>query len=126
MCGGVVAGGTLIGMPLPEKELGVLATDEKVKLSELDEGVVVLEFFATWSKSSVLDLPALAEFKAWCKEKEHDVRVYGVAVGAQPDHMAKWMDALEKTAKKKVELPILMDASTEAAMAKNYRPCRGR
>ncbi len=116
--GGVAAGGTLIGMPLPEIELDVLGNkDKKVKLSELDEGVVVLECFATWSKSSVLDLPALAEFRAWCKEEEHDVRVYGVAVGEQAEHMTKWMDALDKTAKKKVDLPVLMDTSTEAAMA---------
>jgi hypothetical protein len=115
--GGVAAGATLLGMPLPEIELDVLGKDEKIKLSELDKGVVVLEYFATWSKSSVLDLPALAEFKAWCKEKKHEVRVYGVAVGEQPDHMTNWMAALEKTAKKKVDLPILLDTSTEAAMA---------
>lgn len=115
--GGVAEGATLIGMPLPDIELDVLGKDEKVKLSELDKGVVVLECFATWSKSSVLDLPALAQFKAWCTEKNHDVRVYGVAVGEQSEHMTKWMDALEKTAKKKVDLPILIDTTTEAAMA---------
>lgn len=115
--GGVEAGNSLVGMPLPEIELGVLGTDEKVKLSELDEGVVILECFATWSKTSVLDLPALAEYRAWCEEKGHGVRVYGVVVGEQEQQMTKWMEALEKTAKKKVDVPILMDTSTDAVMA---------
>lgn len=115
--GGGAAGNTLIGMPLPEIELNVLGSDEKVKLSELDKGVVILEFFATWSKTSVLDLPALAEFKSWCKENKHEVRVYGIAVGDQPDYLTKWIEALEKTAKKEVALPMLMDTSIKAAEA---------
>lgn len=115
--GGAAAGNSLVGMPLPEIELDLMGTDEKVKLSELDEGVVILECFATWSKTSVLDLPALAEYRAWCKEKGHDVRVYGVVVGEQEQQMVKWMEALEKTAKKEVDVPILMDTSTDAVMA---------
>jgi|GEM_PF-2374875 len=110
-------GGSVIGMPLPDIELDVLGKDEKVKLSELDKGVVVLEFFASWSKASVLDLPALADFKAWCKEHKHEVPIYAVAVGEQPDKMTQWMDALEKTAKKEIDLPVLMDPTTNAAMA---------
>lgn len=115
--GGVAQGNSLVGMPLPELELEQLGADKKVKLSELDKGVVILECFASWSKTSVLDLPALSDFKAWCKEKEHAVQVYAIAVGDQADHMTKWIEALEKTAKKKLDLPILMDTSTEAAMA---------
>lgn len=115
--GGVPAGGSLVGMPLPEIELDQLGSDQKIKLSELDKGVVILECFASWSKTSVLDLPALSEFKAWCKEKEYDVRVYAISVGDQADHMKKWLEALGKTAKKEIDLPILMDQTTEAAMA---------
>ena len=115
--GGVAAGNTLIGMPLPEIELELLGSDKKVKLSDLDKGVVVLECFATWSKASVLDLPALAEFDAWCKEKKHEVRIYAVAVGEQAEHMTKWMAALEKTAKREIDLPVLLDTTTEAAVA---------
>lgn len=115
--GGVAAGGSLIGMPLPELELDVLGGDKKVKLSELDKGVVVLECFATWSKTSVLDLPALADFQAWCKGKKHSVQVFGIAVGEQPEHLGKWIEALEKTAKKEVGYPMLLDISTNAAAA---------
>lgn len=115
--GGVAEGNSLVGMPLPEIELEQLGSNKKVKLSELDEGVVILECFATWSKTSVLDLPALAEFKAWCEEQAHDVKVYAVAVGEQADHMIKWMDALGKTAKKEIDLPLLLDTSTKAAIA---------
>jgi hypothetical protein len=115
--GGVAAGGSLVGMPLPEIELDVLGTDDKVKLSELDKGVVILECFASWSKTSTLDLPALAEYKAWCKEEGHAVQIYAIAVGEQSNNMTKWMDALEKASKKKIDLPVLMDTSTEAAIA---------
>lgn len=115
--GGVAQGNTLIGMPLPEIELDVLGGEKKVKLSDLDQGVVILECFASWSKTSVLDLPALADFKAWCNEKNHEVEIYAVAVGEQPEQMAKWLDALEKTAKRKVELPVLLDTATNAAIA---------
>jgi alkyl hydroperoxide reductase subunit AhpC len=104
-------------MPLPEIELDVLGTDDKVKLSELDKGVVILECFASWSKTSTLDLPALAEYKAWCKEEGHAVQIYAIAVGEQSNNMTKWMDALEKASKKKIDLPVLMDTSTEAAIA---------
>jgi len=115
--GGVAEGNTLVGMPLPELELDVLGSDKKIKLSELDAGVVILECFATWSKASTLDLPALAEFKDWCKEKDHAVQIFGVAVGEQREHMTKWLGALEKTAEREIDLSILMDTSTEAAMA---------
>lgn len=115
---GAAAGGdSLVGMPLPEVELPELGSDKKVKLSELDEGVVVLECFATWSNSSVMDLPALAEFKQWCKDKKFAVRVYGVAVGEQEGQLTQWMQALSKTAKREIDLPILLDTSTEAAVA---------
>ncbi|MFN3168838.1 MAG: TlpA family protein disulfide reductase [Phycisphaeraceae bacterium] len=110
-------GGTLLGLTLPDMELDVLGEDEPVNLSELDKGVVIVEFFATWTRPSVLDLPALADYKAWCKEKEHSVSVYTVAVGEEPEAMTKWLDALEKTAEKQIDLPVLMDTSTEAAMA---------
>lgn len=115
--GGVAAGGSLVGMPLPEIELVQLGSDEKIKLSDLNQGVVVIECFATWSKTSVLDLPALAAFKDWCKEKKYEVQVYPIAVGEQAEHMTKWMEALEKTAKREIDLPVLLDTSTDAAMA---------
>lgn len=117
--GGVQGGGTLIGLPLPDVSLPVLGKDEKLKLSELDKGVVLLEFYASWAKASTLDLPALADFKAWCREQGHDVAVYPVAVGDPPEAMTKWLAALEKTAGKKIDLPVLMDTEMKAAMAFN-------
>eukprot|EP00752_Nemacystus_decipiens_P016157 g14450.t1 len=115
--GGVAAGNSLIGMPLPEIELQQLGSDKKVKLSDLDQGVVILECFASWSKTSVLDLPALSDFQAWCKDKEHEVMIYAVAIGEQAENMTKWMDALEKTAKKEIELPVLLDPAFKAGEA---------
>jgi hypothetical protein len=114
--GGGAGGNTLVGLPLPDIELEVLGSDDKIKLSDLDEGVVILECFATWSKASVLDLPALSEFKAWCTKNEHDVRVFGIAVGEQKQQTEKWLSALEKTANIEIDVPILMDSTTEAAM----------
>lgn len=115
--GGVPQGGSLVGMPLPEIELELLGSEKKIKLSDLNQGVVVLECFATWSKTSVLDLPALADFRDWCAEQGHEAAVYSIAVGEQADYMTKWMEALEKTAKRDIDLPVLLDTSTKAAMA---------
>lgn len=110
-------GGTLIGLTLPDMDLQVLGDEEKVNLAKLDKGVVIVEFFATWTRPSVLDLPALADYKAWCKANKHDVSIYTVAVGEQPETMTKWLDALEKTAEKKIDLTVLLDSTTDAAMA---------
>ncbi len=112
-------GGSLIGQPLPDIELALLGgeEDEKVKLSDLDGGVVVLEFFASWTRPSVLDLPVLDDFSAWAEEQEHAASVYAVAVGETPDSIGKWLEALEKTAGREVDVPILIDTKTDAAMA---------
>lgn len=115
--GGEGGGGSLIGQPLPDVELEVLDADKKIKLSELNQGVVVLEFFASWTRPSVLDIPALLDFKDWCKDNEHDVAVYTVAVGEKSKAMRKWIEALEDTADKKLDLPVLLDSRTEAALA---------
>ena len=110
-------GGTLIGQALPDLELAVLGEDEKVNLSKQNKGVVVVEFFATWTRPSVLDLPALSAFKAWCKDNKHDVSLYSVAVGEGAEAMGQWMQALEKTAEKKIDLPVLLDTEANAAIA---------
>lgn len=115
--GGQQAPASLVGQPLPDIELAMLGGDETVKLSELDKGVVVLEFFASWTRPSVLDLPALSKFKAWCEEKEHGVSVYAVAVGEQPEKLTRWIKALEKTAGQDLDMDVLMDTTTDAAMA---------
>lgn len=117
--GGAAAGAaqTLVGMPLPDMQLKQLGTQDQLNLSDLDEGVAVIEFYASWTKASTLDLPVLADFKAWCEENEHDVAVYGVAVGETAESMGKWIDALEKTAKREIELPILLDPENKGAVA---------
>ncbi|MGB0768268.1 MAG: redoxin domain-containing protein, partial [Phycisphaeraceae bacterium] len=115
--GGVAAGASLIGMPLVDLALERLGDNEKVNLAELNEGVVVLEFFASWSKTSVLDLPALADFRAWSIEQSQPATVYAVAVGERSEKMTKWLAALESTAGREVDLPVLLDPKTEAAMA---------
>ena len=130
--GGVAAGGgqgpgpgnpaggvapTLLGMPLPDVELTELGSDEKTNLMDQDQGVVIVEFYASWTKASTLDLPALTDFKAWAEKEKKDVSVFAVAVGETKQTMTPWLDALEKTAKKKIEVPILLDTETKAAMA---------
>lgn len=114
------AAGSLIGLTLPDMELDLLAGEvgETVNLSDLDEGVVVVEFFASWTRPSVLDLPALADFQAWCEKQEHhNVWVYTVAVGEKSKAMRKWLEALEQTTDREINLPVLLDSKTEAAMA---------
>jgi len=104
-------------MPLPDIDLAVLGREEKINLSQLDTGVVILECFASWSKTSVLDLPALADFNAWCKKNHYDVQIFGVAVGEEPGYLTKWLTALEETSQKDIDLPFLLDSTTEAAIA---------
>lgn len=115
--GGANPGGTLMGSPLPDMPLAQVGSDEKINLAELKHEVVVVEFFASWTRPSVLDLPALSDFKAWCKEQGFDIGVYSVAAGEQVEKMAQWKEALEKTAKRGVDVPILVDPTTAAAMA---------
>lgn len=111
------AGGTLIGQTLPDMDLALLGGDKTINLSKHDKGLVVVEFFASWTRPSVLDLPALADFKKWCADNDHEVSIYAVAVGETPESMEKWLAALEKTAGREVDLPVLLDPKTEAAMA---------
>lgn len=115
--GGGDGGGTLIGLTLPDMDIDVLDQQQTINLSDLDKGVVIVEFFATWSRPSVLDMPALMDFKAWCKEEEHEVKIYTVAVGEKSKAMRKWIEALEETAKREIDLPVLLDSTTKAAMA---------
>ena len=117
--GNVGGGGSLIGQSLPDIELALLGgeEDEKIRLSDLDGGVVVVEFFASWTRPSVLDLPVLEDFSAWAEEEQHEAEVYAVAVGETPESIAKWLEVLEKTAGREVDVPILLDTTTDAAVA---------
>lgn len=115
--GGGGAAPTLIGMPLPDVELQQLGSDETINLMDQDRGVVIVEFFASWTKASTLDLPALQDFTAWCEKEKKDARVFTVAVGETKESMTPWLDALEKTVKKDIDLPVLLDTKTDAAMA---------
>lgn len=115
--GGAAPAATLVGLPLPDVELALLGSDKKVNLADIEEGVAIVEFYASWTKASTLDLPALTAFRAWCEANDHEVAIYGVAVGETDASMGKWMVALERTAKKKITVPILLDPTTDAAMA---------
>ncbi|MEO0477760.1 MAG: hypothetical protein AAF085_17595, partial [Planctomycetota bacterium] len=64
-----------------------------------------------------LDLPTLSAFKAWCREEKKNVAVFTVAVGETADSMTPWIDALEKAAKQKIDLPVLLDTEMKAAMS---------
>ena len=108
---------TIVGMPLPDLDLAVLGQDKTINLFNQDKGVVIVEFYASWTKVSALDLPRLSDFDSWAKEQGTPVKVFAVAVGETKQSMTPWIDALEKTAKQKIEYPILLDSEMKAAMA---------
>lgn len=114
---GANAGPTLIGMPLPEFDLAQLGKENTVNLFDQNKGVVVVEFFASWTKASTLDLPALVDYQDWCEENDYPVKVYAVAVGESQATMGPWIEALNKTSNKQIDLPVLLDSQMQAGMA---------
>jgi len=106
---------SLVGQPLPDLDIEQLGSDQKVNLSKLDQKVVVLEFFASWTRPSTLDVPALSDYLAWCQKEGHDVAVYAIAVGESSESMSSWKDKLEKLTGRAIDVPILLDTSTDVA-----------
>ncbi len=107
---------TLIDLTLPEVELAVLDADETLDLSTLDEGVVVLEFFATWSRPSLTDLGDLVAYQDWADEEGHDVRVFAVNVLEKSKQVREWIALLSEQTGVDYDLPVLLDVTGQAAM----------
>ena len=113
-------GGSLVGQPLPTSNSACLEARKRTTRSSCR-----IWTKAWWSLSFSRAGPGRAcwtcragrLFKAWAEEQEHAVSVYAVAVGETPESIGRWLEALEKTAGREVDVPILLDSATDAAMA---------
>ena len=108
---------TLLGQTLPEIELQVLDQGEMNNLATLDEGLVVLEFFATWSRPSLTDLGDLVAYRDWAQEQGYDLRVIAVNVMEKPKQVREWLERLSQQTGIDYDLPVLLDVAGEAANA---------
>ncbi|MEM1354313.1 MAG: TlpA disulfide reductase family protein [Planctomycetota bacterium] len=118
-------GPTLIGKELPDIELAPLTGGDPVSLKTIADQsaaasrLLVVEFYANWSRPSVLDLPTLVRFKDWGEANDKPIDIVLVAVMQPADKTRQWLDLLEEQAEVEVDLPVLLDpegATTQALM----------
>lgn len=112
-------GPTLVGLELPDVELTPLAGGDPINLQDLGDSehrVVVVEFFATWTRPSLTDLGDLTAYQDWCEEEEHDVRVLTVNVMEKTKAVREWFELLSQQTGVEYDLPVLMDTTGEATM----------
>ena len=101
----------LVGKPAPDFTLPTL-TDESVKLAELKDKVVVLDFWATWCGPCMVSLPHLNTMHEKFVADETKATVIAINVGEQKDHVAKVV------AEKKWTMTVGLD--TDSAVLESY------
>lgn len=112
-------GPTLIGQALPDVALDTLEGDDPVSLGELcdqHEGVVIIEFFATWTRPSLTDLGDLVAYQDWAEEEELDIHVVTVNVMEKSKEVREWFERLAALTGIDYDLPVLLDVTGEAAI----------
>lgn len=109
-------GPTLLGQGLPDLALDPLGDGDPIDLSDLEGDLVILEFFATWTRPSLTDLGDLQAYRDWAEEEELDIGVYTVAVMEKSSDMRDYFDRLSQQTGIEYDLPVLMDVTGEAAI----------
>lgn len=121
--GGGGGGPTLIGLELPEVELGPSGGGEAIALSDLgaeacaDGGLLIIEFYANWTRPSAGDIPVLVEFQDWCEENDKPVTVVLIAVMQKRKETQQWLDLLAERTGTPIDLPVLLDPGGQATQA---------
>lgn len=99
------------GGPAPDFELKNLA-GESVKLSEITDRVIVLDFWATWCPPCRKGLPALQGLRNWADAEGHSVGIYCVNVREGADKVEPFW------AENKLTMNVLYDS--DGAIGQNY------
>ena len=99
------AGGDLLDEPAPDFTLPVVANGDdgaRMKLSELTDKVVILDFWATWCGPCAMQAPILDRI---ARKHPDDVLVLGINVGEEPSKAKRY------ATQKGLSYPILADPS---------------
>lgn len=96
----------LVGKPAPDFTLTDLA-GKTVKLSELKDSVVVLDFWATWCPPCVRGLPLLD--KVYKAKSAQGLKAFAIDLKEPKDTVQTFID------QKKLTIPVLLDESGEVA-----------
>lgn len=102
------AGGELLDEPAPDFALPVVANGDdgaRMKLSELSDKIVILDFWATWCGPCAMQAPILDRV---ARRYPDEVVVLGINVGESPAKAASY------ATQKGLSYPILADQQGEA------------
>lgn len=89
----------------------VLASGEDFALADVEEPVIVLDFWATWCGPCREGLPLVQSVSDWAKENNKPVAVYTVNVGETPEQAKQFWQQQGFT------MPIIMDPDTQISAA---------
>ena len=97
----------LVGKAAPEFDLKDL-NGKSVKLSEIKEEVIVLDFWATWCGPCVKGLPQIQAVAKWAADNKKSVAFYAINGGESPEKVQAFVKKMNLT------LPVLMDPDMAA------------
>lgn len=104
-------GSPLVGQDAPDFTLARLEGGDEVTLSDLDQRVVVLDFWATWCPPCVEGLPKVQAVHDWAQAAGLPVEVFAVNLQETPDQVRQFLDNHD------LDLPVLMDQQGAASDA---------